>query len=493
MSAVNYSDRYKGFLGLLGVLTLISLMVMNGYTVIFETEEAHNIHHVQQQIADTPVAPCSYFPNTSQFLIYSVFGFNLFWLRMSNVVVFLLLLLGVRIWGAKLFGVKQIVTFMVMMVSSYMLISISKFAVADMPLNAFHTMSFFFLIIVLKQPKIKWQVVYGLFVMGSFLVQPTAAVVYGVGLLLYMMVFHPKGKQLRQPLVIGVWVFLAALFYWLGGFSWNLDGIIFSYRSSWGEYFGWQFIGLLPWLGFLPAAIWDLITKLRKREEMAIILFGWLIFAILSHAMILQMCLLFLMARQVENYFKPNYPHKNLIKTFTILNLIFTFFALLAMMLGGYAVYAGFGFRSTVVFAALYWAFGTLGVIGLFGDSKRMTIGGMALGGAFSLLLFWAQINPIINQFREFDSILLSKVEGAKNIVTSEALASTKRLRVNSKAQEIGLEPFTIPIPQADAYILEQADYEQLLQQNSDFKQIDTLMGNSRFWEEAKPYYILKR
>ena len=447
---------------------------------------------VQKQIADRPAGPCSYFPNTSQYLIYAAFGFDLFWLRLSNVVVFLLLLLGVRIWGAKLFGVRQIITFMIMMVSSYLLISISKFAVADMPLCAFHTMSFMFLIIVLKQPKLKWQVVYGLFVMGSFLVQPTAAVVYGVGLLLYMMLFHPKGKQLRQPLVFGVWIFFVALFFWLGGFSWNLDGTIFSYRSSWGEFFLWQLIGLLPWLGFLPAAIWDLIQKLRKREEMAIILFGWLIFSVLSHAIILQMCLLFLMSRQVEGYFKPNYPYKGLIKTFSIINLIFAFFALLTIMLGGYAVYAGFGFRSTVVFAALYWALGTLAVIGLFGDNRKLVIGGFTLSGAFSLLLFWVQINPIINQFREFDKVLLEKVGEVKTLVTSEALSKTKRLRVNSNNQGIQLETFQVPLTTTDAFILNQEDYDKYLELKPESSSVDTLMGNLQFWKAAKPYYIIK-
>lgn len=489
----SFSKRFKGFLGLLGILTLVSLIVMNAYTVIMEPEEAQNILRVQKQLADRPNGPASFFPNTSQFLIYSAFGFDLFWLRLSNVVVFLLLLLGVRIWGAKLFGVRQIVTFMIMMVSSYLLISMSKFAVADIPLCAFHTMSFFFLIIVLKQPKIKWQIVYGLFVMGSFLVQPTAAVVYGVGLLFYMMIFHPKGKQLAQPLVFGVWLFWGVLFYWLGGFSWNLDGTIFSYQSSWGEFFIWQIVGLLPWLGFLPAALWELFVKLRKREEMAIILFGWLIFSVFSHAIILQMCLLFLMARQVEGYFKPNYPYKNLVKSGTIINLIFTFFVLLFVMLGGYAVYASFGFRSTVVFAALYWAFGTLGVIGLFGDSRRMLIGGMALGGAFSLLLFWIQINPIINQFREFDSVLLSKVGEVEELVTSEALSSTKRLRVNTNAKGINLQSFVRPIPDADAYILQQDDFDLYKAQNPGVQVDDTLMGNIPFWKEAQPYYIIKK
>jgi hypothetical protein len=458
-----------------------------------ESEEAHNILRVQKQLSNRPSAPASFFPNTSQYLIYAAFGFKLFWLRMSNVIVFLLLLLGVRIWGRKLFGVRQIVIFMVMMVSSYLLISISKFAVADIPLCAFHTMSFFFLIIVLKQPKIKWQIVYGLFVMGSFFVQPTAAVVYGVGLLLYMIVFHPKGKQLLQPLVLGVWGFFALIFYSIGGFSWNLDGILFSYRSSWGEFFSWQLLGLLPWLGFLPAALWDLFQKLRKKEEMAIILFGWLIFSILSHAIILEMCLLFLIARQVEGYFKPNYPHKNLVKTFAIFNLIFAFFALLTIMLGGYAVYASFGFRSTVVFAAMYWAFGTMAVIGLFGDSRRMTIGGMALSGAFSLMLFWVQINPILNQFRAFDRVLLSKVDEVDQLVTSEALSSTKRFRVNTNAREINLVPFSTPIPDAEAYILQQQDFDRFMDLNPEIQQVDTLMGNISFWQEAEPFYIIKK
>jgi hypothetical protein len=492
MLETTFSDRYKGFLGLLGVLTLISLLVMNEFTTVLESEEAFNILHVQHQLADTATQSVAPFPNTSQFLIYKVFDFSPFWLRMSNVIVFLLLLLGIRVWGGKIFGKHQVITFIVLILSSFLMISLSKFAVADIPLCAFHMMSMAFLVICLKQPRVLWQIVYGLFVMGSFLVQPTGAVIYGIGLLLYMLVFHENGKNLIQPLIIGVWIFFSGLFYFLGGFEWSMEGFIFSYSSSWKEFFTWQIIGILPWLGFLPAALWDLIQKLRKKEEMAIILFGWLLFSIISHAAILQLCLLFLISKQVENYFKPNYPYKDLIKVFSIFNLVATFFILIALMLGGFAAMHDLGFRSTAAFSAIYWMFGFIAIIGLFSNSRRFIIGGIGLAGSFSLMLFWLQINPIVNRFRDISTRLLDKVEEAQTIAVSQPLFEKNQFEVYRNAKSIDSRLFNGKESYIDYYLLNEDDYIKLQIQDTSAMEIDTIKGRTYIFDKPELFYIVK-
>ncbi|MFT5384664.1 MAG: hypothetical protein ACI8X3_001660 [Saprospiraceae bacterium] len=499
MLETTFSDRYKGFLVLLGVLTLISLLVMNDFTTMLESEEAFNILQVQHQLADSATQSLAPFPNTSQFLIYKIIGFSPFWIRISNVVVFLLLLLGIRVWGAKVFGKRQIITFMVLILSSFLMISLAKFAVADIPLCAFHMMSMAFLVICMKQPKLKWQIVYGLFVMGSFLVQPTGAVIYGLGLLAYMLLFHKDGKNLLQPLIIGIWIGLGTLFYFLGGFEWSMEGFIFSYRSGpyghvlcWKEFFTWQVIGILPWLGFLPAALWDLFQKLRKKEEMAIILFGWLLFSIISHAVILQLCLLFLISKQVENYFKPNYPYKNLIKTFSILNLVCTFFVLIALMLGGFAAMHNIGFRSTAAFSGIYWVFGFIAIIGLFSDSRRFIIGGFGLAGSFSLFLFWLQINPIVNRFRDISIQLLDKVEEASKVAVSQPLFDKNQFKVYSNAKGIDSQAFINKQTDIDCYLLNEDDYKKLLTQDTIPMATDTLKGRTYIFERPELFFIVK-
>ena len=492
MLETTFSDRYKVFLGLLGVMTLISLIVMNDFTTILESEEAFNILQVQKQLSGDSVPSVAPFPNTSQFLIYKVFGFNPFWVRMSNVIVFLLLLLGIRIWGGKIFGKKQIITYMTVVVSSFLLISLSKFAVADIPLAAFHMMSMTFLVICLKQSKLKWQIVYGLFVLGSFLVQPTAAVIYGIGLLSYMQLFHKDAKNLRQPLIFGIWIVLSGLFFYFGGFDWSTEGFIFSWQSGWKKFLTWQVIGILPWLGFLPAALWDLFQKLRKKEEMAIILFGWLLLSLISHAVILQLCLLFLISKQVENYFKPNYPYKDLVKTFSILNIVFIFFVLIGLMLGGFAAMHYIGFQSTAIFSALYWMLGIIAVIGLFSDSRRLVIGGMGLAGACSLMIFWLQINPIVNRYRDISNQLLEQVEPKSKIAVSDVLVNKNQFKVYGNARDLDYQLFEGKQEKLDYYFLEEADYKILLEQDSTSLVLDTLTGRTHILGTPVLFFLVK-
>lgn len=491
MLETTFSDRYKIFLGILGVTTLFSLLVMNEFTTILESEEAFNILHVQQQMSNTAAKTVAPFPNTSQYLIYSFFGFNPFMIRMSNVVVFLLLLLGIRIWSGKIFGKKQSITFIILILSSFLIISMAKFAVADIPLAAFHMMSMIFLIICLKQPKLKWQIVYGLFVIGSFLVQPLTGVVYGVGLLTYMTLFHKKGANLRKPVIIGVWVILITIFYFLGGFDWNREGFIFSFRSHSNEYLLWMMIGILPWIGFLPAALWDLFQKLRKKEEMAIILFGWLVFSIVAHALILQLCLLFLISKQVENYFKPNYPYKSLVRGFSVLNLIVTFFALVALMLGSFALFHNFGFKSAAAFSAVYWIFGFVGIIGLFMDNRSYVLGGIGLAGAICLLIFWVQISPVINNFRDISQRLLEGVEKGTSVMVSDPLFSKNQFKVYGNLQGVKYEKFQAGKPGSELYLLNEMDYKEMLKQNQSIIPIDTIIGRTDVLSEPELFYRL--
>jgi len=492
MEQTAFSERYKGFLGLLAIFTVISLVVMNDFTTILETEEAFNVLHVQKQLEGTATTQVAPFPNTSQFIIYKLFDFSPFWTRLSNVIVFLLLILGIRIWMGKLFGKLQTITYIITVVSSFLLISMAKFAVADIPLAAFHMMSMAFAVICLKQPKRKWQIVYGLFVMGSFLVQPTSGVIYGVGLLAYLMIFHKDGARLRTPIILGVWLGLGTLFFLLGGFSWPTAGFLFSYQTSWGDYFMWQFIGILPWLGFLPAALWDLFQKLRKKEEMAIILFGWLLFSIISHGLILQLCLLFLISKQVENYFKPNYPYKSVVKSFAIINLVCTFFLLVGVMFGGFAALHSTGYRSAAVFSGIYWVFGFIAILGLFSDSRKFIIGGIGIGGAFSLLLFWVQLNPILNKYRDLSQQVLEGMDKKQSLRVSQDLLEKQQFQVYGNGLELDYSLFQNKEKGVDCYILNEADYQRLLQVGTPTSSVDTIRGRLNIFEKPNSWYIVR-
>ena len=94
----------------------------------------------------------------------------------------------------------------------------------------------------------------------------------------------------------------------------------------------------------------------------------------LSFGLVLQFAFAFLIAKQLENYFKPNYPHANLVKSFAVLNLLFTFLLVAFLLMTHYDQFGEIGFRSRMRVCGVYWAFGFLTVIGLFGKSKKLAL-----------------------------------------------------------------------------------------------------------------------
>jgi hypothetical protein len=144
---------------------------------------------------------------------------------------------------------------------------------------------------------------------------------------------------------------------------------------------------------------------------MAILSFAFLLFSMLSYGLVLQFALAFLIAKQVENYFKPNYPHSNLVRSFGVLNLLFSFFLVATFLLTGYDTFAEIGFRSRMGVLGVYWAFGFLAVIGLFGNDKKMIVGGMGLSGMLAMLLFWTQISPLLEKYRDLPVKLANSIE----------------------------------------------------------------------------------
>jgi hypothetical protein len=117
-----------------------------------------------------------------------------------------------------------------------------------------------------------------------------------------------------------------------------------------------------------------------------------------------------LIAKQLENYFKPNYPYVNFVKTFAVLNLGFSFFIVAAVLLTGYDTFGDIGFRSRMGVAGVYWAFSFLSVIGVFGENKKMIIGSMTLCGALTMLFFLTQLAPKLENYRNFPERLTEAI-----------------------------------------------------------------------------------
>ena len=234
------------------------------------------------------------------------------------------------------------------------------------------------------------------------------------------------------------WIGIIVIACFNGGILSKGEGIYFHHSNlSLKDNYLYQIIAFLPWLGFVPASLWDMIQKLRKREEMAIVLFSLLLFSVISGGLVLQFALALLVAKQIDNYFKPNYPYTNLVKIFAVLNLGFSFLIVAIVLLTGYDSFSEIGFRSKMGTGGIFWAFSFLGVIGLFGKNRNMIIGSMSLCGLLTMLLFWVQIAPILENYRNFPKRLTEEIikvdDGQNNIVyidSSVTLLGAKSMRL---------------------------------------------------------------
>jgi len=80
------------------------------------------------------------------------------------------------------------------------------------------------------------------------------------------------------------------------------------------------------------------------------------------------------MAKQLLAYFQKNYPYTRWVKAAALLNMIFTFCALIVILMGGYVQFQIIGYRSLINVAAIYWGMSFAGVLGLFLRSNPMAI-----------------------------------------------------------------------------------------------------------------------
>ena len=396
------------------MLLVFNLLVLNDFTSVLGGAEAYNIYQAQQTVEGDPGQFEQRFrlPAIIFQLHYKEVGFDLFVLRLPQVFLLILTLLGFYWWGKKLFGLSTVFMTLLVISSTFLVVTCTKFVGFDVWLVAFQLTGFTSLVLFLKQPIWNWRLLFWVATLGAVLVEPASAFVYAFGMWLFFVFAHPKGRNLIGFYDIFFWIVIICVAYFNGGFFNGAKGLFFHYsQTSLEDYFLVQLVGMLPWIAFLPAALADLIRKLRDREEMAIILSGFFFFSLFSFGLILQFAFALLIAKQVEYYFKPNYPYANLVKSVAVLNLIVSFFLVAVLLLTGYESFGAIGFRSRMGIGGVYWAFTFISVIGLFGQNKKIIIGSMTLAGMLTMLLFWTQIQPLLENYRNFPSKLVNAIE----------------------------------------------------------------------------------
>lgn len=411
---MKFSPFEFAFLVAAGLLTILNLTVMNDATSIMDGAEAANVY-TAQQYAEGAVSWGFETNGLASWLAaknYGEVGFNLFLLRLPNVLLLILTLLIFYGLAEKLFGKQTVLLTILVVCSSFLVIPVSKIMVNDIWLLAFQLPGMLSLIFLLKQPGWTWRLVFWLCTAGAVLIQPMAGLASAFVAWLLLALIHPEGRSLFRILDVGIWLVVFATVLFTGLLSQDNSGFLFHFGSKGtGVYLLANFLGILPWLAFLPAAFVDLFRKLKKREEMAIILSGFLVFGILSFGLVLQVALALLVAKQVENFFKPNYPFAGWVKSTAVLSLNFTFILVAMLLLTGYDALPAIGFRSRMGMGGVFWAFSFLAVVGIFMKNKNMIVASMSLSGILAMLLFYTQISPRLEYYRNLPQKMVDAIE----------------------------------------------------------------------------------
>jgi 4-amino-4-deoxy-L-arabinose transferase-like glycosyltransferase len=409
-----FSKKYKFFLFISAFVFVVNMLIMNEYTTIINEVESDFLLDVQTLLGkgELNLGAKALLPVWVDSIMYKSLGFNEFSLRFPNVAVLLLTFFGFYFFGKKIFGEKTTVVTLLVLGSSFLPVNLAKFATGDVWIFGAQLMSFVFMILYLKQPIGKWKWGVWLFVVLGALIHPLSMFIWSLGLWGYLRTIHPKGKNLKGLVMLPLLVIVYLPLWYFGLISLEMPHFLMGIGSEHFKYFfAIALLAILPWFGFLPASLWDMIQKLRKKEELAIINLGWILFAILSQSMIIVAAFSFLIAKNLLAYFDKNYPYRRLVKGFTLINMFFTFFLLFALLLGGFMNFQGEGYRSVFGLSILYWFGSMAAVLGLFMHKNSLVVGGMAVSGLMFTWLCWLQVNPLIESQRNFSQQVFQELK----------------------------------------------------------------------------------
>ncbi len=384
------TTQYRVFTYIAGSLLVANLLVMNDFTALWWGAESWLVWRG----LDGSLPGSLY----GMVLSWTVVGGEIphFLIRLPGALVFILALGAYWSIARKLFGKEVLVSTLLVLSASLLMPNLAKVATGDIWAMATQWLAFAALIRFLKQPARLWRAVFYLLLFLAVWVQPANALAFLMGSSAFLYFLHPQGRRLLSlnPWLAGLAVFLLIYLTGLGAFG--QGGFLVGFRS--GRFLLWNLIGILPFLGFVLAGLWETARRLGRREEMAVLNAAGLIFALLGHSLALQGLLAFVAARQLKHYFDPNYPHGPVVKAGAIFHLVGAFCIITPVMIGSFFQFGGVGFRAMLAIGGIYWMLSFIAVIGLFGPNRRYLHGGVIMGGLLLTTLFWLQANPLLQQ-----------------------------------------------------------------------------------------------
>jgi 4-amino-4-deoxy-L-arabinose transferase-like glycosyltransferase len=395
---MNQDTQKKIFVGIVFFLFVTNLFVSNG-SVEFWTPEKETIASVLDFEENTALVQPTNLPSliTAQL---SHISQERFFLRLPGILILILTFFGIYNLGKKIFGETTISYTLLVLGSSFLTLNFAKFATSDIWLFSSLTFIAFSIILYLKQPIKKWSRIGIASVSIGALTNPIATFIFTLlmgGLLFFI---HPNGKRLKG---LAIWFspFLLSLILFFTD--------IFSFQSSYVEILGLTavrfhiyliiiLLGILPWIAFLPSALWNMFKRLRQGEELALISFSWVFASIFSFSLASQAIFSLIIAKQIKDYSDKNYPYENAVKSTALLHLGLILFGAIYLIIISWENLKGVGFRAAMVTTLFYWMGCLLAFIGLYGKNNKIIIGGLSLAGLLATYFFWVKAFPILYQ-----------------------------------------------------------------------------------------------
>lgn len=381
---MSQTKQIKIFTAIVFILFINNLLVTNS-TIEWWAPETANLTTLENGI-----------PNNLPSLILTQLSevtSDKFVLRLPGILILFLTFLGIFNLGKRVFGQKTILYTLLVLASSILLPNISKFATSDIWLFSAQTFTALAMILFLKQPIQRWKMIgFGALFLGV-LVNPISMLVFTslMGGLLFFI--HPKGKNLQSlwiwslPFLIG----FGSKFLGIFNFTPPPTEFISLPELSIYKYVIIIFLGTLPWFIFFPSGIWNMVKRLRQKEELAVITFSWMMGSLFSISLAAQVVFALIIAKQLQGFFDKNFPYGNMVKSSALMHLGVILFGAIYLIIISWENLKAEGFRAAMVSTLFYWMGCLLAFIGLYGPNKKIILGGLAFAGLLVSHFFWTK------------------------------------------------------------------------------------------------------
>ena len=403
-------------------ITVVNLLIYNDIASFWEGAEVELLSVVQS----TPTKGVTIAPLPFRLLeqIYGQIPLSSIFLRLPATIAILLTLGGLYFLGRRIFSEPAARMGTLVAACSFLLLFFGKLVGVDAWLIAAQTFQILGLIYYLKQPQMEWSFRSNLpFFLGCYFA-PIPMFLWTGTILLFYGIFHKNGKNILKPIFSIPVVLTVVIVLVSGGLNWETPGLLMAWPDGGVVNFGmYHLLAYLPWLAFLPSALWHTFKKLRVREELATIYVGWLLGALVCGTGVLQIILALMIGRHILFYFQKNYPYRSTVRSLVVTHFVLAFFGLFAfIMFAGYNQFGSPGYRAAIAMAIAYWGGSLVSVTAIFSERQGRLTGSLTVAAMVGFLMFWLNGMPLLESRRGAHRSMVEKAKEYRSPDTNQLL-----------------------------------------------------------------------